>query len=483
MLEEIAKEKRLEDLNSEDILKLFYVPYLKSEIMEAFKVSDYTLEKIKKEKGIENIYYANINRNIITILYYCQEEFSSLNDYSKQAFIDALIIALTFGVLKRDYLKEKLESIDWLRLNILKEIKDKNIDIKYRENEIYYYIYTIKKVFKDKESSSSDFKDYILYNFLENLKSAKINLKKEELTYAMMYELSVNERISDEMGGSLVGLKKYAYRRFREKNGIKYPFYKNIFSNLEILYGEDNEYKDILSKYDSFELLEGLYDASLKKAKTKNLNLDVIKDIYEENLAKLKAKKTLDEIAKMEEVTYDVVVSNKKHIASKKKTNKKINGKSINQEKANKSKIESGKLGEKIVLDFEKKKLKDLGYENPNEYIDWVSKPDKDGKTKDGLGYDIVSINDKGEKIYIEVKTSLTNKSNNIDFNISLKEVELMEGKLKNIDESHAFIYYVSNIKKDLLIAELLIIDSKMFQEFTLNSIMYEVNEIFEKEK
>ena len=309
------------------------------------------------------------------------------------------------------------------------------------------------------------------------------NLKKEELTYAMMYELSVNERISDEMGGSLVGLKKDAYRRFREKNGIKYPFYKNIFSNLEILYGEDNEYKDILSKYDSFELLEGLYDASLKKAKTKNLNLDVIKDIYEENLAKLKAKKTLDEIAKMEEVTYDVVVSNKKHIASKKKTNKKINGKSINQEKANKSKIESGKLGEKIVLDFEKKKLKDLGYENPNEYIDWVSKPDKDGKTKDGLGYDIVSINDKGEKIYIEVKTSLTNKSNNIDFNISLKEVELMEGKLKNIDESHAFIYYVSNIKKDLLIAELLIIDSKMFQEFTLNSIMYEINEIFEKEK
>ena len=83
-------------------------------------------------------------------------------------------------------------------------------------------------------------------------------------------------------------------------------------------------------------------------------------------------------------------------------------------------------------------------------------------------------------KIYIEAKCSTTNKSKNRNFNITLKEVQLMNRLLDDIDEEHSFIYYVFNVDKIKHTAEALRINSEMFKEYKLKTVMYELNEIYE---
>lgn len=47
----------------------------------------------------------------------------------------------------------------------------------------------------------------------------------------------------------------------------------------------------------------------------------------------------------------------------------------------------------------------------------------------------------KNKKIYIEVKCVATTKNNNLNFEISDKEVDFINGKLDGIDKEHAYIY------------------------------------------
>ena len=173
---------------------------------------------------------------------------------------------------------------------------------------------------------------------------------------------------------------------------------------------------------------------------------------------------------------YEVNYVNKKHIGQKNKTNKVSNGHKINQYKTTKNKIDSGKLGEKIVYKSEVKKLKKLGI---NKKVEWISK-NYDDISFDGTGYDIISYNEKGEKIYIEVKCSINNTTDNVTFNISNKEIEFMKGKSRNIDKNHCFIYYVSNINSNLFTADIFIINSETFLKYKLTPINYSVNEIYE---
>ena len=70
----------------------------------------------------------------------------------------------------------------------------------------------------------------------------------------------------------------------------------------------------------------------------------------------------------------------------------------IENEKENKR---IGDLGELLVLQYEQEKLKSLGISKQPEH--------KSKSEGDGLGYDILSYNENGKEIFIEVKTTVRN--------------------------------------------------------------------------
>ncbi|WP_195454971.1 protein NO VEIN domain-containing protein [Turicibacter sanguinis] len=115
-------------------------------------------------------------------------------------------------------------------------------------------------------------------------------------------------------------------------------------------------------------------------------------------------------------------------------------GRKINYEKKNIQNKIKGDLGEEIVLELERLRLKSLGVDhNLIDTIEWVSK-----SKGDGLGYDIESwdiYDDKIEKIYIEVKTTIGKIDTPID--ITAKEVEVS----RQLGDKY-YIYRIFDIKK-----------------------------------
>ena len=61
---------------------------------------------------------------------------------------------------------------------------------------------------------------------------------------------------------------------------------------------------------------------------------------------------------------------------------------------------EIGDAGELFIFDKEKEKIKRLGY-------DYCKYPELKSEKDDSCGYDILSLDDKGNEIFIEVKTTI----------------------------------------------------------------------------
>lgn len=59
-----------------------------------------------------------------------------------------------------------------------------------------------------------------------------------------------------------------------------------------------------------------------------------------------------------------------------------------------------GQMGEKLILDYERWRLRNLGQVNLAESVEWVAQSD------DSAGFDILSKNLNGSDLYIEVKTT-----------------------------------------------------------------------------
>ena len=89
-----------------------------------------------------------------------------------------------------------------------------------------------------------------------------------------------------------------------------------------------------------------------------------------------------------------------------------------------------GEAGEKLVLDYEKRNNRDYARK-----IKWVSRYD------DHAGYDILSYDKDGNKIFIEVKTKKYGGADNIDFYIT-------DNELKRLREDNHIIYYVCGITR-----------------------------------
>jgi len=126
----------------------------------------------------------------------------------------------------------------------------------------------------------------------------------------------------------------------------------------------------------------------------------------------------------------------------------------VNIDFAIKSKVskEIGLMGEKLVYDYELSKANKWGFENKVNHLSLLG---------DGHGYDIESINESGEKIYIEVKTTIGGI--NTSFDISANEVAV-SNKLGD----NYFIYRLFNFNKELNTAEFYIINGPLEKNFNL---------------
>lgn len=119
-----------------------------------------------------------------------------------------------------------------------------------------------------------------------------------------------------------------------------------------------------------------------------------------------------------------------------------------------------GDMGELLVLEFEKQKLKSFNISKSPVHI---------SKTKgDGCGFDILSFNEKGEEIFIEVKT--TTKDKNHPFYITLHELE--KSKLAG----HRFILYrLFNLNLENETAQFYIHKGEL-SNFCNNPVLFKVN-------
>ena len=174
--------------------------------------------------------------------------------------------------------------------------------------------------------------------------------------------------------------------------------------NLLIEYKNHNKY---LSKYSDYYYVLFLYITFKNELKTKN----TISGEIDYNL---------------EFVDFEYL---KKHEVMKKNS---YRSRDTDYEKINRNKKDIGNRGENAVLQNEINKLKSLGL---NELAEQVCVCDNDA-----IGYDIISYDDKGNEIHIEVKTNSSNKSY-LDFYITDNELQHL------IDEDNYYIYYLFNIK------------------------------------
>lgn len=324
-----------------------------------------------------------------------------------------------------------------------------------------------------------------LYDKLRQEKENGKVFSREDLTADIMYELTIVEGLTDYLIGDIFNLKISQVRYLRTKYRLNNKFLK------ETLDFSDNYIEDMNQKLpDNLKVTDKniYYQMVESYAKSKRWKTDIIKPFLNDNddynnddsdsgNIDIKNYTNDSDILKNLEIEYDPFLETKYDIKNKKTIRKKrTSGKNINQKKAYENKIKSGKLGEEIVYKEEIEKLKSLHLDDLVSNVKMIAKTDYEYITNDGIGYDIVSYNEKGERIYIEVKCSLTNSKDNVSFFISEKEVAFMRGELDNIDKDHCFIYYVHDIDIEKAIAKILVINHDKFNKLKLNPYIYKVD-------
>ena len=278
-----------------------------------------------------------------------------------------------------------------------------------------------------------------LYDKLRQEKENGKVFSKKDLTADIMYELAIVEGLTDSLIGDIFNLKISQVRYLRIKYGLNNKFLK------ETLDFSDNYIENMNQKLpDNLKVTDkNIYYQMVESfAKSKRWKTDIIKPFlndnddynnddsysYSDNID-IKNYTNDSDILKNLEIEYDPFLETKYDIKNKKTTQKKrTSGKSINQKKAYENKIISGKIGEEIVYKEEIENLKRLHLDDLVPNVKMIAKTNYEYITNDGIGYDIVSYNEKRKKIYIEVKCSLTNSKDNASFFISEKEVAFMSG-------------------------------------------------------
>ncbi len=133
--------------------------------------------------------------------------------------------------------------------------------------------------------------------------------------------------------------------------------------------------------------------------------------------------------------------------------------------RAHKNQMAVGSLGEEIVYNFEKEKLTKLGLKDKAKEV-------KAGSGDSTLGYDILSFNENGDEIHIEVKSKSGNISY-LDFYISDNEYEKL-----NANENH-FVYYISNVRSQK--PKLFKLNGKMLKQECVKPVLFRVSLDYEE--
>lgn len=469
-----ANEHNINDLSSEEIIKLMIKPYCIGEIAEAFNITEKEFKNIKKQKGINNIILENTIRNIETILDHLDSKNKYFSNSIRKQLVNTLLQIFLTSIPRKDFYIKKISEINFTREKVINDLKEKEIDKQWRLKSLTSIIIYIEQKMDNLIKKE---KDYLLndnhkklYNYLKTEQDQGKIFKKENLTYDSLFELSIIERVSDQIIGSIYNMTKSQVRYQRKKLGLEniaktkrqmYP------ESIVYLAEENNERSENRSNYE-YEIMVNKINNIEKNKKEKRTPNTKDDDITIENNGEIE--------------TYHINFSNEKFETnpSKKSSNRKTHGSHHNYKNENETKRLHGKIGEQIALEAEKKRLKKLGLEDLIDHVQLISQISED-ITLDGLGYDIISFNEKREKVCIEVKTSYSKKDK--PFFISRKELELLQGLKEEHDCKNCLIYYLLINDNNVIIKS---ISPQEISNLKLKPMLYKVesknnqeNEIF----
>lgn len=463
LLIEYAKSHDIYTLTSEDILKLLETPYIISEILTAFNISEKEFAQLRKEKGITNMYLENCVRNIDVVLYYFDNCGKYFSDKIRDKMISILVSVISSAYPKHNFYREKLLELDFSIKNVEKEINVKNIDVPYRLDIMQDIVNEIKDkidvLIEQEKAFILNYNNDQMYNTLmQNIKNGK-RYTKDDLTKEILYELAIIENKSDSLIGDIFNLTKNQVRNIRIKMGLNNKFKTKMVDHPEGLmyYIENHGYRN--KNVSNLEYME-LIDKCISDRYNIKSSIEDEQTIENEQfIININNK----------EYKYNVTFSKELYSVKQSPSSSKSNGRHNNYKKTNEKKLENGKLGERIVEELEKQKLQKMGLSYLTEEVKLVAQIDEE-ITFDGLGYDIISYNELGEKILIEVKTNIGNKDK--PFFISKKEIELMKGFNSEYDCKQCFIYYVLIKDSDVKIKK---IDCDRFSQYKLDPILYKI--------
>lgn len=481
-LQTYANKYNFNELSGEDIIKLMNKPYMTNEIADAFNITIYEFNKIKKNKGVENIYLENAIRNIDTVIYFIDEKGKYFSNTIIKKVANELIDIFTMNIPNREYYRKKLKEIDFNREKIRTDIMEKGIDVEYRINELTdvtgYSETLISDLVKEEREFFFEYNHQKLYNELIKKQKNGQDFSKKDLTYDILFELEIVENIPDSLIGNIFNMSENQIKYLRAKNNLPNKFEAKLLVYPEALIyriEDANQRDENMSNYEYDKLHFDIMAMALNKNKEELIlkaeNIVNPNNVEPKNV--IKENEVIHDITiKVEgkDITYHVKFSNETFSpTSKTNSKRKSKGSRHNYNQENKTKILHGKVGEKLVFNAEKLRLKDLGLDYLIDKVKLVAQVDED-ITFDGLGYDLISFNEKKEPICIEVKTTYGTKDR--PFFVSQKEIDVIEGLIEEHDCKDCLIYYLLIDNYNVTIKT---IDNIAFKDLKKAPILYKI--------
>ena len=173
----------------------------------------------------------------------------------------------------------------------------------------------------------------------------------------------------------------------------------------------------------------------------------LVQDRFEKEESIENETNEINVILETQKANFSVCLEEKPSFESSSSKEKNFVARKINYENKSRMQRKLGLIGEDEVVKFEKQKLTDIGKKELSKKVKHVSVLDGDG-----AGYDILSYDEKGQEIYIEVKT--TNKDKEEPFYMSETEIAFSMKNPTQYRLYRLFDFDVQNKKYKLYILE-----------------------------
>ena len=222
------------------------------------------------------------------------------------------------GIAYADSHIKKLKKINWLDLNYEAIIKKKNIDLNYRLNHLQYEISMVNRINqKEKKQRILDSNSTLkTYTKLMQQKKSMIPFSKDDLSYELLYQLSIIENTPDSLIGNIFNLTKNQVRYIRNKNNLQNVHAKRHINHPELFLHYMKQKGIAINNISEIDIVKTAYYWCKIQANEKNWNLETINDYFNEKL------KEYDDINKIclsinKNDNYIVATNTNKHIGHK----------------------------------------------------------------------------------------------------------------------------------------------------------------------